>query len=71
MLLIDASCSSSASRSRPRFNNVIVILKIAIVLLFIGFGFVYVNTANWHPFIPPNTGEFGQFGWSGVCAAPG
>src|ERR1700724_884507 len=27
---------------------------------------MYVNTANWHPFIPPNTGEFGHFGWSGV-----
>ena len=24
------------------------------------------NTANWHPYIPPNTGEFGHFGISGV-----
>ena len=33
----------------------------------IGFGFMYVNTANWHPFIPANTtGEFGHFGWSGI-----
>jgi basic amino acid/polyamine antiporter, APA family len=23
--------------------------------------------ANWTPFIPDNTGTFGQFGWSGVC----
>jgi APA family basic amino acid/polyamine antiporter len=23
--------------------------------------------ANWHPFVPPNLGSFGQFGWSGVC----
>ena len=48
------------------FNNVIVVVKVAIVLLVIGFGSMYVNSANWHPFIPPNTGEFGQFGWSGV-----
>ncbi|HCU10938.1 MAG TPA: amino acid permease [Gemmatimonadetes bacterium] len=48
------------------FNNFIVILKIAIVLLVIGFGFMYVNQANWHPFIPPNTGEYGHYGWSGI-----
>jgi APA family basic amino acid/polyamine antiporter len=48
------------------FNNFIVFVKIAIVLMVIGFGFMYVNTANWHPFIPENTGEFGHFGWSGV-----
>jgi len=37
-----------------------------IVLLVIGFGFVYVNKANWTPFIPENTGEFGKYGWSGI-----
>jgi hypothetical protein len=31
----------------------------ATVILVIGFGFMYVNTANWHPFIPRITGEFG------------
>ena len=30
-----------------------------------------VNPANWHPFVPPNTGEFGHFGWSGVLARRG
>ena len=30
-----------------------------------------MNTANWTPFIPPNLGEFGQFGWSGVFRASG
>ena len=58
-------------KESARFNNFIVILKIAIVLLVIGFGFMYVNTANWHPFIPPNTGHFGDFGWSGVVRAAG
>jgi APA family basic amino acid/polyamine antiporter len=48
------------------FNNVIVFIKVAIVILVIGFGFVYVNSANWHPFVPPNTGEFGHFGFSGI-----
>jgi APA family basic amino acid/polyamine antiporter len=53
-------------RESARFNNLIVILKLAIVLLVIGFGFMYVNSDNWHPFIPTNTGETGQFGWSGI-----
>ena len=53
-------------KESARFNNFIVILKITIVLLVIGFGFMYVNTANWHPFIPPNTGEYGHYGWSGI-----
>ena len=24
------------------------------------------TSANWHPLIPGNTGEFGHFGWTGV-----
>lgn len=58
-------------KESARFNNVIVIVKLVIVLLVIGFGFMYVNRANWHPFIPPNTGKFGEFGWSGVGRAAG
>jgi len=53
-------------KESARFNNFIVILKMTIVLLVIGFGFMYVNQANWHPFIPPNTGEYGHYGWSGI-----
>ncbi|MEJ7900680.1 MAG: amino acid permease [Thermomicrobiales bacterium] len=53
-------------RESARFNNLIVIIKVTIVFLVIGFGFMYVNTDNWHPFVPANTGEFGHFGWSGV-----
>ncbi|MGI8510690.1 MAG: amino acid permease [Gemmatimonadaceae bacterium] len=48
------------------FNNGIVIVKVAIVLLVIAFGFAYVNRANWHPFLPPNTGVYGHFGISGI-----
>jgi len=54
-------------RESASFNNVIVFIKMAIVILVIGFGFMYVNTANWHPFIPENsTGEFGHYGLSGI-----
>jgi APA family basic amino acid/polyamine antiporter len=59
-------------KESARFNNVIVFVKLAIVLLVIGFGFMYVKTANWHPFIPPNTtGEFGHYGWTGIVRAAG
>ncbi len=54
-----------------KVNNLIVILKLAVVLLFVLFGFRYVNPENWHPFIPPNTGTFGEFGWSGVFRGAG
>ena len=54
-----------------RFNTVIVFIKVAVVILFIIVGYFYVNRSNYTPFVPPNTGEFGSFGWSGVLAAAG
>jgi basic amino acid/polyamine antiporter, APA family len=58
-------------KESAKFNNVIVIVKVAIVLAVIGFGIKYINTANWTPFIPQNTGEFGHFGWSGILRGAG
>ena len=52
-------------KESARFNNLIVLLKLTIVLLVICFGFMYVNSDNWHPFVPANTGP-GQFGWPGI-----
>ena len=53
-------------RESARFNNIAVLIKLSIVLAVIGFGIKYVNTANWRPFIPENTGTFGHFGLSGI-----
>ena len=50
-------------------NNVIVIVKVGILLVFIGFGIFYINTDNWHPFIPENNGHFGGYGVSGIFRA--
>src|SRR6266705_3170432 len=52
-------------------NNVIVFIKVAVVLLFIVAAARAVNPANWHPFIPANTGDRGSFGWTGVMAGAG
>lgn len=58
-------------RESARINNIIVITKVIVILLFIGFGISYINTQNWVPFIPQNTGEFGHFGWSGILTGAG
>jgi len=52
-------------------NGVIVALKIAVVLIFIGLGWGYINQANYTPYIPTNTGVFGEYGWSGIMQAAG
>src|SRR5579863_1632246 len=60
-------------RESANFNSGIVILKVAIVLVFIAVAGAFVlrhgslAAANWHPFIPPNTGKFGEYGLSGVA----
>ncbi len=50
-------------------NAVIVALKVMVVLIFIAIGWSFINPANQTPYIPPNTGEFGAFGWSGIFRA--
>jgi APA family basic amino acid/polyamine antiporter len=54
-----------------RVNAAIVILKVTVVLLFVGFGAKYIQPENLTPFIPENTGTFGEFGWSGITRAAG
>ncbi len=48
------------------FNNLMVAIKVVIILMIIGLGWGYINTDNLTPFIPENSGKFGQFGWSGI-----
>ncbi|MDB5249553.1 MAG: amino acid permease [Segetibacter sp.] len=47
-------------------NGVIVALKVAVVLVFIFLGWKYINNDNYNPYIPDNTGNFGDFGFSGI-----
>jgi basic amino acid/polyamine antiporter, APA family len=54
-----------------RVNAVIVVVKVAVVLMVIVGGLAFIDTANWTPFIPENTGEFGKFGYSGILRASG
>jgi APA family basic amino acid/polyamine antiporter len=54
------------TRESARINNLMVTLKVSVVVAFVLLGAASVDTANWRPFLPPNTGEFGSFGLSGV-----
>lgn len=53
------------------FNSVIVTIKVVVVLMFIFLGIGFIQPHNWHPFIPPNTGQSGVYGISGIFAASG
>jgi len=52
-------------------NTLVVIVKVAVVLVVIGVGVRFIDGSNYVPFIPENTGKFGEFGWSGVLRAAG
>ena len=49
-----------------RVNAAIVIVKVSVIVVFIAACAAFVRPANWVPFLPPNTGEFGHFGYSGI-----
>jgi APA family basic amino acid/polyamine antiporter len=58
-------------KAAARLNNIMVVIKMLVIVLFIGCGVAYVNSDNLQPFIPENTGIFGQFGWSGIFRGAG
>jgi basic amino acid/polyamine antiporter, APA family len=64
-------------RESANFNSLIVIIKVCVLLVFIGLGISYIlghraeATANWTPFLPPNSGHYGDFGISGIATAAG
>lgn len=50
-------------------NGIIVALKVAVVIVFIILGWKYINESNYTPYIPDNTGTFGEYGFSGIIRA--
>ncbi len=54
------------TKESARLNNIMVVVKLVVVVAFLVLGVSYINSANWHPFIPDNTGTFGSFGLSGI-----
>jgi APA family basic amino acid/polyamine antiporter len=58
-------------RAAAHFNNVMVVVKLLTILLFIILGIPFIHVENWIPFIPANTGHFGDFGLSGILRGAG
>jgi basic amino acid/polyamine antiporter, APA family len=58
-------------RESSAANSVMVVIKVLVIVVFIVAGASFVDTQNWQPYLPPNTGEFGKFGWSGVLQGAG
>jgi APA family basic amino acid/polyamine antiporter len=58
-------------KASAHFNGVMVAIKLAIVILVIAFGLPLIMPDNLDPFVPPNAGTWGEFGWSGVFRATG
>jgi len=52
-------------------NTVLVAIKTLVLVVFVVAGASYVSRANLTPLVPPNEGEFGRFGWSGVLRGAG
>jgi len=50
-----------------KINNTLVVVKLIVVFMFIGLGWQFIDPANYTPYIPENTGEYGAFGWSGIA----
>src|SRR5438094_8814573 len=63
-------------KESANFTTGIVIMKVAVVCMFIALATAFLMSHAWkpnfwHPFIPPNTGVRGQFGWSGILRGAG
>src|SRR3954453_11874336 len=63
-------------KESANFTAAVVVLKVAVVCMFIALASAFLISHHgqpnyWHPFIPPNTGEFGSFGISGIFRGAG
>lgn len=54
-----------------RVNDIVVGLKILAILAIVIGAIPFIDPRHWVPFIPPNTGQTGHFGFSGVMRAAG
>lgn len=69
IVMLMSSLLMRGTRESAFVNGVIVALKVSVVLVFIALGWQYIRPENFEPYIPPNTGEFGEFGFSGIIRA--
>jgi APA family basic amino acid/polyamine antiporter len=53
-------------RESASVNGIVVMIKTGVVVLIVIGGVWFLVPSYWTPFVPENTGQFGEFGWSGV-----
>jgi APA family basic amino acid/polyamine antiporter len=73
-VLVTLACSALlivGTRKSALVNSVIVVAKVLALLVLVAACLPHIDTHLWHPFIPPNTGKSGNFGWSGVLRGAG
>ena len=58
-------------RETAHVTNIMVALKVGVIVVVVVAGLSFIDRGNWHPYIPPNTGTFGHFGWTGVLQGAG
>ncbi len=64
-------------KESANFNSVIVAIKVTVLVIFLVIGISTLlkhpelPRVNWTPFLPPNTGTFGEYGLSGVLRGAG
>src|SRR5580765_6403420 len=64
-------------KESANLNSLIVVVKVCVLIVFLILGGNYIlghraeAVANWTPFLPANTGHYGDFGWSGIATAAG
>lgn len=58
-------------RESSTANSIMVVVKVGVIVVFVLAGIALIDKSNWVPYIPPNTGTFGEFGWSGVLQGAG
>jgi APA family basic amino acid/polyamine antiporter len=58
-------------KESARANTIIVVVKLGVLAIFVAAGAFFLKPELWHPLVPPNTGTFGEFGWSGVLRGAG
>src|SRR4051812_42863173 len=66
IVLLVSALLAIGIRESATTNAWLVVVKVVVLLVFVAAGAAYVRRGHLTPFIPPNSGAFGSFGWSGV-----
>jgi APA family basic amino acid/polyamine antiporter len=69
IVMLMSSLLIKGTKESAWVNGIIVAIKVAVVLIFIILGWQYIQNSNYDPYIPDNTGNFGEFGFSGIIRA--